>query len=83
MILTISFAGQAQKLANSQTMSSKDYAVQQAKYKLSNATEHLEVWTYFMKIQLNNVMLKIFKWIFLSILNWSIFQKKSNWIFKE
>ena len=43
MILTISFAGQAQNLANNQNMSSKDYAVQQAKYKLSNATEHLEV----------------------------------------
>ena len=55
MILNISFAGQAQNLANNQNMSSKDYAVQQAKYKLSNATEHLEVWTssipyYFMKI---------------------------------
>ena len=77
MILTIAFAGQAQNLANNQNMSSKDYAVQQAKYKLSNATEHLEVWTssipyYFMKIQLSNmenVMLKVLRQISQSILN--------------
>ena len=37
------FSGQVQNLTKSQDMSAKDYAVQQAKFKLTSATEHLEV----------------------------------------